>query len=158
MCCNGSLFADVRLQAGDDARRLAELGLPLVRRGAVRRFGQPCSQLAGGYCKIYENRPQHCRLFDCALLKAVKSGEIQLAAGLRIARQARRGAEQVLGLLRALGDTDEHKPLAARVRQTGARLAEVGLDQNAARTYGKLTVAAHDLNFLLGDRFYPGWR
>ena len=46
LCCDSTLFADVELRAGDDAKRLKQLGLTLVQktrsetglRAAVRVF------------------------------------------------------------------------------------------------------------------------
>src|SRR5215470_7025634 len=80
MCCDGSIFADVRLQPEDDPVRLAALGL--VLKGAVLPSGsteaetnitptrpqprapvfpQPCAMLQGCRCTIYAERPAHCR-------------------------------------------------------------------------------------------------
>src|SRR5437879_4693777 len=39
LCCNGVIFADVRLQAGEDATALRNLGLSVSRN----KFSQPCS-------------------------------------------------------------------------------------------------------------------
>src|ERR1044072_8585151 len=76
LCCNGVLFADVRLQAGDDVARLTELGVPLKRRGAVARFSQPCACLDGKLCRIYADRPARCRTFECRLLKRALAGDV----------------------------------------------------------------------------------
>ena len=38
LCCNGVLFADVELRKGDDAERLAELGLLLEKKGRKQGF------------------------------------------------------------------------------------------------------------------------
>jgi hypothetical protein len=46
--------------------------------------------------------------------------------------------------------------LSIRFRRTARRLEEVGLDAQAADTYGRLTLAMHDLNLLLSEAFYPG--
>ena len=33
LCCDSTLFADVELRAGDDAKRLQKLGLTLAKKG-----------------------------------------------------------------------------------------------------------------------------
>lgn len=157
LCCNGVIFADVRLQPGDDPARLQSLGLPISTSHLAPRtshFPQPCSALKGCRCRIYSDRPKYCREFDCLLLKSVNTGRVGTADALHTIRTARERAEKVRRLLRQLGDTDEHVPLATRVRRTARRLDEVGLDQETADTYGQLTLAFHDLSLLLSDAFY----
>jgi hypothetical protein len=167
LCCNGVIFADVRLQAGDDAERLRSLGLPLTagRPGRSQeadnssrpiRFRQPCAAFDGCRCRIYADRPRYCREFECVLLKSVSAGHTGRDAALGIIASARRRADEVLSLLRQLGDRDEHLPVAARFRRTARRLEQQGLDEETAERYGRLTLAVHDLNLLLADAFYPG--
>src|SRR3954464_7170194 len=85
LCCNGAIFADVRLQPEDDPARLKTLGLsistPQSRQG-TRHFNQPCSALDGCRCRIYTGRPAYCRLFDCLLLKSVNEGRTGTAEAL----------------------------------------------------------------------------
>lgn len=172
MCCNGVLFKDVELQPGDDATKLRAFGLPLkdaaTRRSSVarpaetaaalkQRFPQPCSALCGdNRCKIYAERPSRCRDFECALLKAASAGRIEISQALRHIRAARRRADAVLRLLRALGDESEHLPLSRRFRNTRRRVESAPLDDETADLYGQLTLAVHDLNLLLALEFYPG--
>src|ERR1041385_5603363 len=79
LCCNGVIFADVRLQPGDNAPRLQSLGLKFLpnRQSQIanRKFSQPCAAFAGCKCTIYSERPTYCRKFECLLLKSVKTGE-----------------------------------------------------------------------------------
>lgn len=174
LCCNGVIFADVRLQPGDNAARLQALGLPLraptQRRseaastaGAIApsaerlpRFTQPCAALEGCRCRIYAERPQYCREFECLLLKSVKAGRTPRAEAWRIIRTARQRADTVRRLLRELGDAEEQLPLSARFRRMSKRLQTAGLDEPKAELYGELTLAVHDLNLLLSQAFYPG--
>jgi len=172
MCCNGVLFKDVELQPGDVATKLKVLGLPIkdgpARRKAVtksagaatavkQRFPQPCAALcADNRCEVYANRPSRCREFECALLKAASAGRIETSQALRHIRAARRRADAVLQLLRALGDNSEHLPLSRRFRNTRRRVESAPLDDETADLYGQLTLAVHDLNLLLALEFYPG--
>ncbi len=164
LCCNGVIFADVHLQAGDDAGRLRELGLPLcgarkrtkMSESAALKFAQPCAALNGCACRIYPERPTYCRHFECLLLKGVKSGKVQRDAAVKIIREAQKRAERVRRLLRALGNKDEQVALSVRFRRTKRSVSRANLDKNTAAIYGELTLAVHDLNCLLSEAFYPG--
>ena len=159
LCCNGVIFANVGLRAGDDADRLRSLGLPTCTPNSSPRpphLAQPCAAFEGCRCRAYADRPQYCREFECVLLKSVKAGRTESAAALRIIRTAHERADKVRRLLSALGDADEQFPLGARFRRTGKRLKEGNLDEETADRYGQLTLAVHDLNLLLSDAFYPG--
>lgn len=164
------IFADVKLQAGDSVERLIALGLPLVAQGQGRsralgdagaslprlKLLQPCAAFDGCRCRIYPERPQYCRQFECALLKRLKSGEVTRAQALRTIRLARRKVDEVVRLLRKLGDTDEQMALATRFRRTTKRFEKGDLDQEMAGWYGGLTLAMHELNTVLSEAFYPG--
>ena len=117
---------------------------------------QPCAALEDCRCTIYEDRPRHCRKFECLLLKRVQAGETRQSAALRTIRNARQQADRVLDLLRDLADTDEHLPLATRFRRTGKRLERVGVQGRSAESYQKVTLAMHELSLLLSREFYPG--
>src|SRR6478736_2163147 len=53
LCCNGVLFADVKLQPEDRAKILLKLGIPVRSAGAREKFEQPCVALSSCTCKIY---------------------------------------------------------------------------------------------------------
>lgn len=150
------LFRDVQLQPGDDPTRLQSLGLPCTQRRGKIRFDQPCAALDGCVCRVYPERPQYCRQFECALFKSVGSGATEFSAAQRIVRLAHRRAKRVQRLLAALGDQDEHRALSVRCRRTSRRLESAPLDDATAEVFGELTLAAHALNVLLQEAFYPG--
>jgi hypothetical protein len=154
MCCNGVLFKDVELQPGDSATKLKTLGLPFSS-SRTPKFPQPCAALAGCMCRIYAARPARCREFECALLKSVAAGETETAAALRVIREARRQAERVRHLLREVGDHDEHVALSLRFQRTQRRFESSPFEEPAADKFGELTLAVHDLNLLLREKFYP---
>lgn len=162
MCCNGVLFADVKLQRGDAASQLRSLGLPLVKKGgrtsriARVAFPQPCAAYDGCRCAIYADRPRYCCEFDCALLKEVKAGRIKPEKALRVIRESRKRVSAVRHLLCVLGDTDEELPLKRRFERTTRRLLKAGLRGESAETYGKLTLAMQNLHLNLSEAFYPG--
>jgi hypothetical protein len=156
LCCNGVIFADVKLQASDDVARLRGLGLSLRAAGrreiratgpnpatAVTQFKlrQPCPAHDGCRCCIYHQRPLHCRTFECLLLKSVNAGRTSHAEALRLIRIARQRADNVRQLLRELGDSEETLALAARFRRTRRRLERGSLDEATAELYGRLTLS-----------------
>src|SRR5277367_5721895 len=117
LCCNGVLFADVELRAGDDAGRLAELGMSLGMKGSKLAFAQPCACFDGKLCKIYADRPKRCRTFECGLLKRVQDGGLDADAALKTISKTKRQAEKVRGLLRQLGQNDEELAMTKRYAQ-----------------------------------------
>jgi len=154
LCCNGVIFADVRLQRGDRAEHLKALGLP-VTGFRPAGFAQPCAALEGCRCRIYPDRPRYCREFDCLLLKRFKAGKIGGRAAHQLVATARGQAERVQELLIRLGERDDKAPLATRFRRTAKRLEQVAQSDQTAETYGELTLAYHDLSLLLSESFYP---
>jgi hypothetical protein len=156
LCCNGVIFADVELQPGDTPDFLAPGGIVLRKKRGKSCFHQPCAALENGQCRVYENRPKHCRDFDCALLKNLNSGSVDFSTAQRAVRSAKKRAEKVQRLLRALGDNDESLALSVRFRRTSRRVQESELTAKAAEFFGQLSIAMHDLNFFLSRTFYPG--
>ena len=146
LCCNGALFADVELRAGDDAKKLAKLGLTLVKKGQGKlAFAQPCACFDGRLCMIYADRPKRCRTFECGLLKRVKVGELEPDAALKTIAQTRRHVEKVRGLLRQLGQNDE--TLAMTKRYARAMSAPMNLSDHESITErrGDLMLAVDEL-------------
>ncbi len=178
LCCNGVLFADVRLQAQDDPNELRALGLnllaqklserglqpaagqpngaaPIKRHPAPVKFTQPCSAYRNCQCQIYAERPQHCRAFDCLLLKSAKTGATSHRQALATIKKTRQQVATVKRLLGELGNHEEHLALAGRFRRTARRLEKSQPDVHTAQLFGQLTLAVHDLNLLLSQAFYP---
>jgi uncharacterized protein len=145
LCCDGTLFADVKLRAGDDATRLRRLGLTLEKKGQRKlAFAQPCVCFDGTFCRIYGDRPKHCRLFECGLLKRVEAKEMSADAALKRISEARQCAGKVRALLRLLGQRDERLPLMHRYAV--AMRAPVDLAAVAsAKRHGRLLLAMNDL-------------
>lgn len=158
LCCDGTLFDNVRLGPGDDAKRLQALGLPVAvtrARQPVTHFRQPCAALcADRSCRLYADRPGQCRTFECGVFKDAQANRIKSAVALRLVKQARRRADQIRRLLRLLGDTEEHRPLAERFRRTQRRLESGTADQASAHLFAELGLAVHAFNLLAHDKFY----
>lgn len=158
LCCDGTLFDNVRLGPGDEAQKLKALGLPVEvsrARTPVNFFRQPCTALcADRTCRVYADRPGQCRTFECGVFKDAQAGRITFAAALRWVKQARRKADNVRRLLRKLGDTDERRALGDRFRRTQRRLESGGADAAAGETFAELGLAVHRLNLLAHEKFY----
>ena len=158
MCCDGTLFDLVKLEAGDGAAKLKALGLPVtVSRGKapVARFPQPCAALCDDRtCRLYADRPWQCRVFECGVFKEAKAGRMTYAAALRLVQRVRRQADRARRLLRQLGDTDERRALGERFHRMAERM-EAGAGDDAARaTFADLSLAIHRLKLQALDRFY----
>ena len=158
LCCDGTLFDLVKLEASDDVAKVKALGLPVkISRGKVpiARFPQPCAALcADRTCRLYADRPWQCRVFECRVFKDAKAGRIPYASALRVVTQARRRADHIRRLLRELGDTDEHRALGERFHRTSERMESASADATAKAKYADLSVAVHHLKRQAFDRFY----
>ena len=158
LCCDGTLFDNVRLGPGDAAPKLKALGLPVeITRGRtpVTLFRQPCAALcADRTCRVYADRPGQCRAFECGVFKDAAAGRIAFATALRAVKHARRKADTIRRLLRALGDTDEHRSLGDRFRRTQRRLESGNADAAAGATFAALGLAVHQFNLLAHEKFY----
>lgn len=157
LCCDGTLFDLVRLEPGDDARRLARLGLPIAaaRGRQAARFPQPCAALcADGSCRLYADRPGQCRAFECRLLQEAKAGRLSFPAAARRVTTAKRRANQVRHLLRALGDHDEQRALDERFHRTSERLEAGPADAAAHALYADLSLAVHCLKLEAHAHFH----
>ena len=155
LCCNGVLFADVRLRPEDDAARLEEIGLALKRRNGKARFTQPCACLHGTACAIYADRPLRCRTFECRLLMHAQGGEVSEAAALRSIREALERAENVRRILRELGDQDESLPLTRRYQRIMRQPIDLAADERAGDLRGELMMAVAGLAEALERDFLP---
>jgi Fe-S-cluster containining protein len=145
LCCDSTLFADVELRAGDDAKRLVKLGLTIEQKTRTKlAFAQPCACFDGRLCGIYADRPKRCRLFECGLLKRVEDGEMTTGAALKRISETKRRAVKVRELLRSLGQRDERMALTQRYAE--AMSAPIDLaDEGSADRRGELMLAVNDL-------------
>ncbi len=153
LCCNGVLFADVRLQTNDDARRLTELGLSLKKKAGRPAFPQPCSCFDGTLCRIYAGRPEYCRAFECGLLKRVQTGEMDVDIALRKIAGAQQQAERVRQWLRRLGDRNETLALTRRYARVMRKPVDLSGPEETVKGRGELMLAVNDLMHALQRDF-----
>jgi Fe-S-cluster containining protein len=154
MCCNGVLFGDVELQARDNARELAALGMELFRKGRKQCFNQPCTCFDGKWCRIYAERPHRCRTFECRLLQRMQAGKTTSDAALKAIAEARRCADRVRVLVRQLGQDDERIPLNRRYSAIMSQPLDLSCDDDeAAERRSELMLAVHKLTQILERDF-----
>ena len=85
-CCDGTLFARVRLADGEDVTG-PRLDVVVDERG--RWLRQPCGALDGLDCSMYADRPGTCRTYRCDLLGALGEGEVSLAEARVVVEKTR---------------------------------------------------------------------
>jgi Fe-S-cluster containining protein len=145
LCCNGVLFADVELRAGDDPGRLAELGLTLGMKGSKLAFAQPCACFDGKLCGIYADRPRRCRTFECGLLKRVEDGQLKAADALKTIAATKRQAEKVRMILRQLGQVDERLAMTRRYTEAMSAPIDLADHETDSDRRGELMLAVANL-------------
>ncbi len=158
LCCDGTLFDNVRLGEGEDAERLKKRGLLVAysrAKAPVAFVRQPCPALgADRACCVYSDRPAQCRAFECRVFKDAQAGRMTSDAAQRVVARARRKAEQIRGLLRRLGDTEESLSLGKRFRRVERRMESGSADEAAAGDFAALGLALHQLDLLAHRSFY----
>jgi Fe-S-cluster containining protein len=117
MCCDGVLFHSVLLQSGDSSRKLASFGLKIKTKKGRSYFLQPCPAHERNCCRIYEDRPLRCRIFNCQQLLRLFSGESTEAQALSKIQEARRQVDHVNHLIDRLSETNRKRGLAQRCAQ-----------------------------------------
>lgn len=113
LCCDGTLFAYVALDAEEAVIPLEASGIRIVVDGDVRKFKQPCVAHKCLVCTVYADRPLGCRSFQCSLLKRFEKGEITQEEAMRIIRAAKSTKDDVKRQLSAgygnnEGSLEEH--------------------------------------------------
>jgi hypothetical protein len=154
LCCNGVLFADVKLGSKDAVTVLADHGLPIRRRGGRCAFDQPCVALqVDGHCGVYADRPGMCRAFECGVLQQMLTGQVSETEALHVIGQAQKLARKVGGLLERSGNLDIHRPLARRYQAVMRQPIDLAAGDEAGDLRGELMLAVHALMELLHQRF-----
>lgn len=115
LCCDGTLFRRVALEAGEGARlgtrvRLSEEDGSLV---------QPCRALSERKCGVYEDRPSVCRKFRCLALEQLEKGELSDDEAHEMVREA---LDRRRRLAEVMGFEDEVHALALARAQSAAGL------------------------------------
>ena len=146
LCCDSTLFADVELRQGDNAKQLAKLGLTIEKKTPNKlAFAQPCACFDGKFCGIYADRPRRCRTFECGLLKRVQAGGLEAKAALKSIAQAKREVDGVRDLLRDLGQKDERLAMTERYAQAMSAPIDLADHETDSDRRGELMLAVAEL-------------
>lgn len=106
LCCDGTLFSYVEIESDDNDAALA-LDIQTVGEPGPRILKQHCPAHKNCSCTIYQNRPNTCRNFQCALLKRFNKHRISQAEALKIIRDAVKLRDEVKrGMRSALGENN----------------------------------------------------
>lgn len=119
LCCHGLLHEWGNLEL-EEIERLSEIGLKMERRRDVLVFSLPCSHVAGTVCTIYQDRPDACAGYRCALLKSYQAGEIPLGDAIDLVGKAQRLLSDVTSRL-APGETYRDFKTAWRAHMSGEK-------------------------------------
>jgi len=154
LCCDSTLFADVEVRAGDDARELARLGLSLEKKGRNKTaFAQPCACFDGKLCAIYGDRPKRCRTFECGLLKKIGAGELSAGIALEKISKAKILVKKVRELLHSLGQNDDRLALTKRYALAMSAPVDLSASENSSEFRGELMLAVNELMHILQHDF-----
>lgn len=150
LCCNGTLFAIVPLNEGDDIAALSAAGASCGQD----RLELPCpAHVAGQGCGIYARRPKLCREFDCMILGAYRRREITLAEALATIAEAIALKQP---LMAALERIEPEIPALPVLWRQWDKLAK-GADGLAFRqTHGTVLMQLAALTHCLERHFRPG--
>ena len=133
LCCDGSLFNQVSLKASDAVEPLAAAGIRVGLPPEAQRFAQPCAAHRGGLCRVYENRPQSCRSYQCKLLKRLLRAEVGEAEAREIVRHTVQQRDELRRQLQAaLFELAPTIPPPAGVRALFRRFREAAHATDAA--------------------------
>lgn len=153
LCCNGVLFADVELRRSEEPGRFRALGVKLFVKGGKQCFSQPCACFDGRFCRIYDDRPERCRSFDCRLVQRLRAGELTEAAALKRIAAACHAAGVVQEGVRQLGERDETTPLSRRCSRIMAQPLDLGGDETILERRSELMLAVDRLAKILERDF-----
>ena len=85
MCCDGTLFKDVDVDATGPDPSWPDDVIKLVSKDNA--MSHPCPAHQSGSCVVYHNRPIKCREFSCILLTQLNAGEIERQDALLVIQE-----------------------------------------------------------------------
>lgn len=153
LCCDGSMFFDVRLQSGDSAPALKQLGFRIQHKKKYDFFDQPCIAFKNQCCSIYHDRPTRCRAFQCQQLKRLTQGQTTEAEVLKKIQEAQSKIAVIKKLLYDLGPTNLKKPLLQQYQQIVATPLDSSAEKKVVEERAQLDEALSSLNELLNQEF-----
>lgn len=145
------------LGRGDRPAFLRAQGLRIRRRtpGSIPRLQQPCAGLEGCRCRVYGDRPAHCRDFECTLLLQFKRHRLTRREVIRRIRRTRKLAARAAIILTQLGEGEAKTSLRIRFRRLCHTFDASSASPASAALFHELSLVIHTLNLQLSEWFYP---
>ena len=130
LCCDGTLFARVPVSASEGERLSRHSVDVQVRPDGSLALPQRCAALNGCACRVYEDRPERCRQYQCNLYSAVAEGEVSAEEAAEVIE----GAKQRIAELARVFDDDVRPDVVSRFRDAlaGPLAPEVSAEARAA--------------------------
>ncbi len=153
LCCDGSMFVGVHLQAGDSAPALKQLGFRIQHKKKYDFFNQPCSAFKNNCCAVYTARPVRCRVFECQQLKRLFQGETTEDEALKKIKEAQSMIAVIKKLLYKLGPTNSKKPLLQQYQQIISTPVDPSTEKKIAEERALLDQALLQLNAFFNQEF-----
>jgi hypothetical protein len=91
LCCTGALHGAVDVIA-QDVTLVRSLGLtvePVQDPAGQYAFRQPCPLYLDDRCSVHGRHPPSCQEYQCALLKKLTAGEVELDIALAVVQEAK---------------------------------------------------------------------
>jgi hypothetical protein len=155
MCCDGTMYGTVDLDASDRLHGIEAAGLELTTRDNLTFFRQPCTAFGAGCCGIYDDRPAVCRWYRCLLLRRLEAGEVGGdAAGALVSKTVAMRDRVRSGIIAYLG-SEHREPLQALYRRMLAKIDAEPDPAEAKREHGDLLFAVVALRVILAREFEP---
>jgi len=151
-CCNGVLFENVRLRAGDNLRVLRPAGVTLKKKNGCLCALQPCAAWREEGCGIYPDRPMRCREFACHQIVKYQSGSVSEEGVLQQIQDGKKLVAALRQLLLEAGSRNEHRPLLKRCEMVLSEPVDPG-DVHNSRLRAELQEKMSRLQQLLDTQF-----
>ncbi|CAN5663735.1 hypothetical protein BH09VER1_BH09VER1_00890 [soil metagenome] len=153
LCCNGVLFHNVRILGNDSIGELTALGLRIWKKKGERVLLQPCPAHTECSCRIYDQRPMRCRLFECRQLQRLNAGEITEADAREKIRSTKTLVAEIETLLTALGEKHTERPLSKRQEHIESEPLHPTSEPAVVEKRRRLNQAMAELNEILNADF-----
>ena len=155
MCCDGTMFQLVRMQAGDSPAELIKLGMRIRRKGVELHMEQPCAGLRERCCTIYDSRPARCRAFYCQQLLLVEDRSLSEAEAQAKIERTRHLSERVRALIGQTGYREDGAPLQEQFDRIMSLPVDPTLEPEQVEVRRELEKTMQELKTILRRDFLP---
>ena len=119
LCCTGHLFNHAFLEENEVDLAL-QLGFTLQEKNENHRFPQPC-QFWADRCMIYLDRPNVCQRYQCKILKAVATNQLELSQALALVAITKKMIAEIELLMPILPEPSFRRRLVSNIKHLEAK-------------------------------------